>query len=109
KALARIAELPAAVIQHRLAGQWQPTAEVFLSLISRTETADPAKPYPFCLAYPFEPGEQRIDDVLGERSDWLAEWKFDGIRAQLIKREGTVMIWSRGEDMINAQFPEIVR
>ncbi|WP_416399166.1 ATP-dependent DNA ligase [Allohahella sp. A8] len=109
KALAKIAELPPAVIQHRLAGQWEPSAEVFEKLISRTEEADPAKPYPFCLAYPLEPGENALDDILGDRAHWLAEWKYDGIRAQLIRREGTVMIWSRGEDMINAQFPEIER
>ncbi|GAA3952185.1 ATP-dependent DNA ligase [Allohahella marinimesophila] len=109
KALAKIAELPPAVIQHRLAGQWEPSAEAFESLISQTEEADPAKPYPFCLAYPLEPGEKSIHDILGDRAHWLAEWKYDGIRAQLIRREGTVMIWSRGEDMINAQFPEIER
>ncbi len=44
---------------------------------------------------------------LGSISDWQAEWKWDGIRAQIIKRAGEVFIWSRGEDLMTERFPEI--
>ncbi|MDX1680012.1 MAG: ATP-dependent DNA ligase [Akkermansiaceae bacterium] len=104
RALASLTGLPPASISHRLMGSWQPTAEDFETLVSRDSgEADPGQPYPFYLASPLEKEPQE----LGERSDWLAEWKWDGIRAQLIKRQGKVMIWSRGEELITDRFPEL--
>ncbi len=60
-------------------------------------------PYPFFLAHPL----QADPATLGEPSAWLVEWKWDGIRAQLVKRDGHVWIWSRGEDLITGRFPEV--
>ncbi len=65
---------------------------------------DPAKPYPFFLAHPL----QDEPSSLGEVSDWQAEWKWDGIRLQLIRRGGETLLWSRGEELVGHQFPEIV-
>src|SRR6185295_2444976 len=65
--------------------------------------ADPSQPYPFFLASPLEGSP----DGLGDRADWLVEWKWDGIRAQLIRRRGQTWLWSRGEELITHRFPEI--
>jgi DNA ligase-1 len=105
RALAQFASLPPAVVEHRLMGHWEPSAETFAALIAPEGPADdPSRPYPFCLASPFE-GEI---STLGAREEWLAEWKWDGIRAQLIRRNGHVFLWSRGEELITDRFPEIV-
>jgi DNA ligase-1 len=105
RAVAQVAQLPAATIEHRLMGSWEPSAEAFTRLIAPEDPdGDPSRPYPFCLASP-------LDDpaaVLGARDEWLAEWKWDGIRAQLIHRAGEIFLWSRGEELITTRFPEIV-
>lgn len=83
-----------------------PTGESFVRLISK-EDVDAAKrvgqPLPFFLAHPL----QQQPDTLGSISDWLVEWKFDGIRAQVVKDAGEIYIWSRGEELVTAQFPEL--
>ncbi len=86
-------------------GHWEPSASAFASLVAPEGPGDdPSRPYPFCLASPFE-GEI---STLGGRDEWLAEWKWDGIRAQLVKRTGEIFLWSRGEELITERFPEIV-
>ena len=104
RALAKHTSIDAATITHRLMGHWEPTAEFYEELVDpdENETAI-SKPYPFFLANPLkdEPAS------LGEVSDWVAEWKWDGIRAQVIRREGQTFIWSRGEDLVTDQFPEV--
>jgi DNA ligase-1 len=104
RAVAHLASLPPAVVEHRLMGKWEPSAEAFAALVGPENPADdPSRPYPFCLATPFD-GDIH---ALGNRDAWLAEWKWDGIRAQLIQREGQVFLWSRGEELITERFPEI--
>jgi DNA ligase-1 len=104
-ALADIAEVEPAVMAHRLMGDWKPSAAAYTSLFSGEVTGDQtAKPYPFCLAYPLDDDARaKLSDV----NDWQIEWKWDGIRAQLIKRGGEVIIWSRGEEMVTNQFPDV--
>jgi DNA ligase-1 len=106
RAVAAVAGVPQAIMAHRLMGHWEPTAEDYSRLLSGdAEVAGPGQPYPFFLASPLtEPLES-----LGARQDWLAEWKWDGIRAQLIRRRGEVLVWSRGEELITDQFPEVRR
>jgi DNA ligase-1 len=103
--LAELAGVEPAVMAHRMMGTWQPTPAAYQALFSGEVRGDQsAKPYPFCLAYPLD------DDAkskLGDVSDWQIEWKWDGIRAQLIKRGGGVVLWSRGEEMVTEQFPEV--
>ncbi|WP_309396090.1 ATP-dependent DNA ligase [Cerasicoccus maritimus] len=105
RALAEHAGIERAVMEHRLMGAWRPSAEAFERLLSEEDDgeASAAQPYPFFLAYPLEGAPAD----LGEPADWRAEWKWDGIRAQLIKRQGQVMLWSRGEEMIAERFPEV--
>ena len=104
RALARAGGADEAAVAHRLMGSWEPTAESFRRLLS-TETTDTdlSRPYPFFLAYALE-GEV---EELGAPSQWQAEWKWDGIRAQLIRRGNATWIWSRGEELVTDRFPEL--
>jgi DNA ligase-1 len=91
-------------IAHRLMGSWEPRAELFERLVApETGDADLSRPYPFFLAYPLD-GEPA---ALGEPGDWQIEWKWDGIRAQLVRRAGETFLWSRGEELVTERFPEI--
>ena len=111
RALAAIAAVDGKVIAQRLMG-WtdgrvQPTATGFLNLIAEQTDAEHqlrgGQPYPFFLAHQLQ-GEP---SALGEVDDWLVEWKYDGIRAQLVRRGGQSYLWSRGEDLITERFPEL--
>jgi DNA ligase-1 len=104
RALARVAGVPQATMAHRLMGDWPPTAE-FLAGALAGAPSEPAlsRPYPFFLASPLE----QAADTLGPREDWLAEWKWDGIRAQIVRRGGEVFLWSRGEELLAGRFPEL--
>jgi DNA ligase-1 len=92
------------IIAARLMGDWSPTAQWFLSISAvKPEGEDASQPYPFFLASPLEDPPES----LGSPDDWLVEWKWDGIRAQLIRRRGQTWLWSRGEELITLRFPEI--
>lgn len=105
RALSKASDVPEATISHRLAGDWQPTPGAYESLISAGIEAPPlSSPYPFYLAYPLE-GEL---ESLGAVGEWQAEWKWDGIRSQLIRRQGKSYLWSRGDDLITDRFPELI-
>lgn len=103
KGLAAASGISDAVLAHRLMGDFEPTVAFFEQLTSEdgVETS-PSQPYPFFLASPLEEDKFCTETM----ADWLAEWKWDGIRAQIIKRQGEMFIWSRGEDLITHQFPE---
>ena len=103
RALANVAQVPPATMAHRLMGAWQPTAESYLALLSGEAAADPGRPYPFFLAYPLE---DKLES-LGKPDEWQAEWKWDGIRSQIIRRQGELLIWSRGEELVTDRFPEL--
>ena len=102
-ALAKFTSLEPSVIAHRISGRWDPQTTYFNDLLSDANgTGDYSKPYPFYLAYALdnEPSD------LGNVEEWQAEWKWDGIRGQLIKRNDELFVWSRGEELITAKFPE---
>jgi DNA ligase 1 len=104
RALAAHAGLEPALLQHRLMGDWQPGAEAYARLLSaQTDEIADAQPYPFCLAAPLESAPA----ALGAPNDFVAEWKWDGIRAQLLRRGGRCYLWSRGEEALGGRFPEI--
>ncbi len=104
RGLARSIGVAPETMAHRAMGDWEPTAAFFEDL-RRGDTAPLFQPYPFCLASPLEDPL----DSLGDRASWLAEWKWDGIRCQAIRRGGTVHLWSRGEEVVTARFPEATR
>ena len=113
RALAAHAGLPVACVAERMMGYTDssryPTAQAYAELIAPQGDGVPAQrggqPYPFFLAHALTP-QERLED-LGAIEDWQIEWKYDGIRAQLVKRAGQVFLWSRGEELITPSFPEV--
>lgn len=104
RAISQWSKLPAETIAHRMMGRWEPKASSMAMLLnSDARDSDISRPYPFCLAYPVT-GEL---DALGTPRAFLAEWKWDGIRAQLVRRKGETYLWSRGEEALRGRFPEI--
>lgn len=102
-ALAKALNVDADKVAHRISGQWDPSTITFDELLGEHGVnTDISKPYPFYLAYAIE------EDLstLGEPGDWQAEWKWDGIRGQIIKRGGEMFVWSRGEGLMTDKFPE---
>ena len=104
-ALAKYSGIEASQLMHSIMGKWAIEEVNFEDLIQGTNiNPDNSKPYPFCLAYPLE----KKPEELGEVEEWQVEYKWDGIRGQFIKRNDEGFIWSRGEELVNAQFPELV-
>ena len=62
----------------------------------------------FFLAHQLDTPLEGLDARLGPVGDWQVEWKYDGIRGQIVKRAGQVWLWSRGEELVTERFPEIV-
>jgi DNA ligase 1 len=106
RALAQATGVAEAELQHRLMGDWDPARTSFGALVLTNDGAgDLSRPYPFYLAYALE----GPPEALGDPAGWLAEWKWDGIRGQLILRGGTHHLWSRGEDLMTDRFPELAQ
>lgn len=101
-ALAKSVNASASVIAHRISGNWDPATTSLNHLLNEESVLDISKPYPFYLSYALE------GDVseLGNIEDWQCEWKWDGIRGQVIKRNDELFVWSRGEELVTEKFPE---
>lgn len=103
RAVAELADIPRAVILHRLMGHWRPSAASWVALLDPAGAdEDLSRPYPFYLASPVSGDPSGLGDV----NDWIAEWKWDGIRAQLVIR-GEPFIWTRGEELVTPRYPEV--
>ena len=85
-----------------------PSAARFTALHSGDSDGAAGQPYPFFLAHALDVALDEMPARLGAVADWLVEWKFDGIRAQLVRRDGQCWVWSRGEELMTDRFPEIV-
>ena len=116
RALAALSGVDAKRIAQRMVGYTdisaRPTAALFERLVAVAgddvqDARDPGQPYPFFLAHALQTDSIAFDAQLGAPSDWQVEWKWDGIRAQLVKREGQIWIWSRGEELVTDRFPEL--
>ncbi|MDQ3446216.1 MAG: ATP-dependent DNA ligase, partial [Pseudomonadota bacterium] len=113
RALAEHSGIDAKLVAQRMIGYTDvtlaPTSERYLSLIDAGQhvVAD-GHPYPFFLAHSLTLPVERFEQELGAAARWLIEWKYDGIRAQLVRRAGKAWLWSRGEELITERFPEIV-
>jgi len=106
RALARATGRDEAEMAHRLMGGWDPARTTWHALIEAEDRgADLSRPYPFYLAYQLD----APPEALGDPAEWRAEWKWDGIRGQLILREGRHFVWSRGEELMTDRFPELAR
>lgn len=124
RALAQIAGLDAKRIAERMMGYTdrarRPTAEAFAALVASAPASAPAssaaerpgeasgQPYPFFLAHPLTGDADDVAKALGPREHWQVEWKFDGVRAQLVRRGDGAWLWSRGEELVTERFPEVV-
>jgi len=109
RALANVAGVEPALITHRFAGNWSPSATAMTTLLAAKDdgpTGNGDLPYPFMLANPLN---DTPSESLGDIGDWLIEWKWDGIRAQILRRSSGITIWSRGDELITSAFPEIVQ
>ncbi len=96
--------LDANAVAHSIMGEWKIDEVSFDDLVhGRYTNTQLSKPYPFCLAYALEKEPEELGDI----AEWQAEYKWDGMRAQVIKRESSIFIWSRGEELVTGQFPEI--
>ncbi|UXZ47217.1 ATP-dependent DNA ligase [Pseudomonas soli] len=117
RALAALAGVDAKRVAQRMVGYTdlahQPMPQRYLALIAQESAEEHAQrggqPYPFFLAHPLQEPLERFDAVLGPPQQWLVEWKWDGIRAQLVKRDGRAWLWSRGEELITERFPELAQ
>ena len=104
RAIAEVYQLDKTIVAHRLMGDWKPSTTTFHDLILKEDQGDQlSRPYPFFLAHPTD-AEQIAS--FGPVEDWQAEWKWDGIRSQVIVRGGKLYVWSRGEELITDKFPE---
>ena len=119
RALATVAAMDPKVVAHRLMGytdaRSRPSGDAYRALIASAggdgNEADHAdlrgQPYPFFLAHALNEPVARFPELLGSPADWQVEWKYDGIRGQLVVRGGETFLWSRGEDLVTERFPEI--
>lgn len=115
RALAQLADLDAKQVAQRLVGytdlSHRPSAEHYRALIAAPSAEEHAQrggqPYPFFLAHALQQPVEQFDALLGPVTDWQTEWKWDGIRAQLVKRDSQLWIWSRGEELVTERFPEL--
>jgi DNA ligase-1 len=113
QALTAVSGVDAKQVAQRLMGYTRigamPSADDFSALVVPGEaTALSGQPFPFFLAHPFNQPLAAFDALLGAPSDWLIEWKWDGIRAQWVQRGGAVSVWSRGEELVSESFPELL-
>lgn len=113
RALSAVAGVPAETIAQRLIGYLasDPSRAGMSGARYEALIAPPGdgeqglQPYPF---FPAHPLQQAPAEVLGAAEDWLAEWKWDGIRGQLVRRAGEAALWSRGEELVSERFPELI-
>lgn len=117
RALAAHAGIDAKRVAQRMMGytdgKVMPSAQRYAALVAQAEEGvhervDEGQPYPFFLAHQLDGPSEVFGSQLGPVSDWLVEWKYDGIRGQVVKRAGRVWVWSRGEELVTERFPEIV-
>jgi len=116
RALAALTGIDAKQVAQRLVGYTdlsaKPSADDFERLIAPSDSSErheknDGQPYPFFLAHPLQLPTEEFDTVIGTPEQWLVEWKWDGIRSQLVKRKGQLWVWSRGEELVTERFPEL--
>ncbi|OYU92970.1 MAG: ATP-dependent DNA ligase, partial [Burkholderiales bacterium PBB5] len=114
RALARHAGLDPQLVAQRMMGYTDaralPSAAQLQALLAPQAdgAARGGQPYPFFLAHALPADGGPLAQRLGPAEHWLAEWKYDGIRAQLVKRDGQAWLWSRGEELVSERFPEVL-
>jgi DNA ligase-1 len=116
RALAAHAGIDAKRVAQRMMGYTDgkvlPTPQRYQALVAQVEEGmadvrDDGQPYPFFLAHQLDAPPELFAAQLGPVDDWMVEWKYDGIRGQVVRRAGNVWVWSRGEELVTERFPEI--
>lgn len=107
RALAEALHLPEAHVAQRLSAEWKPSPRFYEHLRAQAEAT--LDPYPFFLAYPLEDLGENFPEKLGSLSEYQVEWKWDGMRVQLVRRKSGLALWSRGGVCITEGFPDIVQ
>lgn len=103
RALSKQTGIEENTLMHRLMGDWAPDTVSYQQLVLSPDPKENiSQPYPFFLAHPLEGAPA----ILGDHQEWQVEYKWDGIRGQIIQREGQIFVWSRGEELVTHQFPE---
>jgi DNA ligase-1 len=103
KAISEYLNIKEDIISHRLMGDWTPETTTFKELLLEEDPSEKySQPYPFYLAYALDKELEKV----GPSEEWSAEYKWDGIRGQLIKRNNELFVWSRGEELVTDRFPE---
>lgn len=106
RAIAEVSGIPVDVVAHRLMGDRKPTSAFYRQLVDPdVQDIVASQPYPFCLAHPVD--AEHGPEALGDSLRYVAEWKWEGIRGQLIRRHGMTFIWSRGEELMENRWPEV--
>jgi DNA ligase-1 len=109
RAIARHAGLPEELVAQRLGGSWRPgpgAMERLLAPAGAGSGHDATSPMPFALATPIEE-IGAWPEALGDAREWIIEWKWDGIRAQVVRRGGELAVWSRGDEVLTERLPEV--
>ena len=105
RAIAEVYNLDKTLVAHRLMGKWKPDETTFEDLILKENQGDHlSRPYPFFLAHPTDTD---LINQLGPVDEWQVEWKWDGIRSQIVVRKDHFAVWSRGEELVTDKFPEL--
>ena len=117
RALATHADIDAKRVAQRMMGYTDgkalPSPERYEALIAQVEEGvqevrDLGQPYPFFLAHQLDAPAELFTAQLGSPAEWMVEWKYDGIRGQVVRRGGQCWLWSRGEELVTDRFPEVV-
>ena len=107
KAISNMVGIDESIILHRLMGDFDPIEETYIFLINeKLEQKELTyKPYPFQLANTFDEKIKETTSI----NQYQFESKWDGIRSQIIKRSNNISIWTRGEELVNKTFPELIK
>jgi DNA ligase-1 len=104
KAIAEFSKVSETAISHRLKEFPEITEECYYRLISPdTADAEISRPYIFYTAENFNNNLIKTETA----EHWQAEWNYNGLRIQLIKRSGKLFIWSGNGELITDNFPEL--
>lgn len=107
-ALAAVHDRPVDEIEelwHAHRPPYQPVLNWLAGLAERPDVSGMATFRPMMLANPLDETAYLTDR---DPADYLAEWKWDGIRVQIVRRGGETRLYSRNGDDVGAAFPEIV-
>ena len=85
-----------------------PYGDLFAWLEGRSERPSPDSPGRFRPVMLAQPIDEAVDFAKLDPADYVAEWKWDGIRVQAVSERGQRRLYTRTGDDISASFPDVV-